>query len=69
MPNKFKLIILALLSLGPIFIGMGVWIYGIVKNKKKVRHNGFIMMMLSILIVFIFLFTIGAALFYLYLNR
>lgn len=68
--TKFKLFGLLFLTVAPFFIGLGFWIYGKVKNKKKLRHNGFIMMMLQLLLVFLFVFTIGAVFLYMYLmNR
>ncbi|MDD2393376.1 MAG: hypothetical protein PHN99_00200 [Eubacteriales bacterium] len=70
MPDTLLLIALLFFTVAPVFIGMGVWIYGRVKNKKKLRHNGFIMMMLSLLIIFLLIFTVGAVFFYMYLiNR
>jgi len=67
MSDALKLIGLLFFTVAPVFIGMGIWVYGRVKNKKKLRHNGFIMMMLSLLIIFLLIFTIGATLLYLYL--
>lgn len=69
-PDLIKFAVLLFLAVAPVFIGMGLWIYGRVKNKKKLRHNGFIMMMLSLLLIFLLLFTVGATFFYIYLiNR
>ena len=64
----YRIYILIFLTVAPIFWGMGMWIYGRRTGKKKLRHNGFIMMMLSLLLVFLVLFTLGATIFYLYLT-
>ncbi|MHB1483183.1 MAG: hypothetical protein ACYCYI_00830 [Saccharofermentanales bacterium] len=54
-------------SVLPIFIGFGAWMLGRYKHNRKLRHNGFIMMMISLLLIFIILFTLAASLFYTYL--
>lgn len=64
----WKIYALLFLTVAPIFWGLGMWIYGIRKGKKKIRHNGFIMMMLSLVLIFLVLFTVGATIFYLYLT-
>ncbi len=64
----WKIYILLFLTVAPIFWGFGLWIYGRAKGNRKMRHNGFIMMMLSFLLIFLVVFTIGATLFYLYLT-
>lgn len=56
-------------SVAPIFLGLGFWIYGRAKGKKNIRHNGFIIMMISLVFIFLMLFTVFASIFYLYLNR
>ncbi len=59
--------LLLFFSLAPIVFGFILWIYGRRKNSKNLRHNGFIIMMLSFLLIGIFAFTIGASLFYVWL--
>ncbi len=65
--SSFILPAFLIFSVSPIFIGMAIWLIGINKKNKKMRHNGFMMMMLSLLIIFIFAFTIFATVFYAWL--
>lgn len=65
--TNFILPFFLIFSVLPIFIGFGAWMTGRHKKNKKLKHNGFIMMMISLLLLFILAFTIGATLFYTYL--
>ncbi len=67
MQKNILLVLFGLFSISPIFIGLAFWIIGRAKNNKKMRHNGFVIMMLSLLIIAVFVFSIAATLFYTYL--
>ena len=59
--------LLIFFTFAPLVFGFILWVYGKSKNIRKMRHNGFIIMMLTLLLIGIFLFTIGASLFYVWL--
>jgi len=65
--EQFLIPLLMFFTFAPLVFGFILWIYGRAKNKRSLRHNGFIIMMLTLLLIGIFVFTVGASLFYVWL--
>ena len=61
-----KALILLAVAIAPIIIGTGLWVFGIFRKNKKVRHQGFLMMMTSLILIFMLLGTLAVVLLYMY---